>query len=346
MRKDLVNETDLGTPKNIILLIGDGMGLSQISAALYASRKSLAFEDFSYVGLQKTHCKDKLITDSAGSAKVMARGIKANYNAFGTDDSQRAPKSILEIAEDMKWSTGITVTSSLTHATPAAFVTYQEYRSMNEGIASDFLNLEIDYLVGGGKKYFDRRENDTRNLLEELKAKNYQVKSYLDIELNELGINRRKNLAYFTADSEPLSHMAGRDYFVDACNIGVKHLNNRSTKGFFYLIEAAQIDWGGHANEAKMVLDEMTEFNSVIQNMLFFTKKDGETLVIVTADHETGGLSIIGEKDKHELDIAFSTKQHTATMVPVFSFGPGARIFTGVYDNTEIYTKIRSLMQP
>ncbi|NND07559.1 MAG: alkaline phosphatase [Saprospiraceae bacterium] len=346
VRTGQITNTLPDLPNNIILLIGDGMGLSQISAALYSSRKNLALEEFTYVGLQKTHCKDELITDSAASATAISRGVKANYNAFGSDHIRRAPQSLIEIAEEMNMPTGITVTSSLTHATPAAFVTYQEFRSMNEGIASDYLNLDIDFLVGGGKKYFDRRQNDTRNLIEELEERNYQVNTYLDIELRELGISPKKNLAYFTADSEPLSHMAGRDYFIDACNIGVKYLNNKSNQGFFYLIESSQIDWGGHANEVKMVLDEIAEFNTVIHNMLTFAKKDGKTLLIVTADHETGGLSIIGEKEKHKLDIAFSTKQHTATMVPVFAYGPGANMFSGVYDNTEIYSKIRRLLQP
>ncbi len=332
------------TPTNIIFLIGDGMGLSHISAANYSSKKTLAIDQFSTVGLQKTSCKDKLITDSAASAAAMARGIKANYNTFGSDLNDRAPKSILEEAEALGMATGITVTSSLTHATPAAFVTYQESRSLNEGIAADYLDLDVDYLVGGGKKFFDRRQNDDRDLLHELKAKNYQVRSYLDLDIDALNIDSEKNFVYFTADSEPLSHMAGREYFVPACSIGLSYLDRKTKSGFFYLIESSQIDWAGHANEARMVIDELLEFDKVIKNVIDFARKDGNTLVILTADHETGGLAIIGENKKHHLDIAFSTKQHTATMVPIFAFGPGSEQFAGVYENTEIFHKLMKLM--
>jgi alkaline phosphatase len=216
---------------------------------------------------------------------------------------------------------------------------------MYEEIAADYLDLEVDYLVGGGKKFFDRRTVDERNLVQEFQDKGFVVQSYLDDELYNIRIPEKQNFIYFTADSEPLAHMAGRTYFPIACLKGIEYLEQKSDKGFFFLIESSQIDWGGHANEDKIIIDEIIEFDEVIGDILDYARQDGETLVVVTADHETGGFAINGEKNRRELSIAFTTKSHTATMVPLFAYGPGSDLFRGIYDNTEIYRKLKALMQ-
>jgi len=336
--------TGVKVPKNVILMIGDGMGLSQISAAMYSKSRSLNIEEFPYVGLQRTSCKDQLITDSAASAAAIARGIKANKNTFGTTEKSKAPPSILEILNHLGWATGMVVTSSLTHATPAAFVTYQAQRSMYEEIAKDFMNVDIDYLVGGGKQYFERRA-DERNLVEELQNKDVVIKSFMDGELQDISLPGKNRFIYFSADSEPLSHSHGRNYLTYACERGVSFLQKRSEKGFFMLVEGSQIDWGCHANIGELVVEELLDFDEAVGKMLSFAKRDGETLVIVTADHETGGLAIAGETENREPIIKFITKQHTASMVPVFAYGPGAEQFTGVYENTEISEKIKNIMK-
>ena len=316
------------------------MGLSQISGTMYASRKGLQMERFKTIGLQKTSCKDDLVTDSAASAAAMARGVKVNKNTFGTDDKAIAPPSILEQMKNQGWAVGMVVTSSVTHATPAAFVTYQHQRSMYEEIATDYLNIDVDFLIGGGKEYFDRRSIDDRNLIEELKNKDVIIKSYLDGEITDINISSQKRFVYFTADSEPLSHSAGRSYFQPACERALTFLGRRSEKGFFMMIEGSQIDWGGHANVDEMVIDETAEFDQVVGKMLDFAEKDGQTLLVVTADHETGGFSIVGENKKGEPEISFISKDHTATMIPVFAYGPGSELFAGIYENTEIHQKM------
>ena len=338
------NPDQLKPAKNVILMIGDGMGLSQISGAMYSQRPKLSLEKFSTIGLQKTHCRDNLITDSAAAATAMSRGIKANENTFGTTLEERAPPSILEILESRGWATGMVVTSSLTHATPAAFVTYQLRRSMYEEIATDYLNIEVDYLVGGGKKHFDRRETDERDLIKEFTQKKVVVRSFLDEALEEMTISAANNFIYFTSDTEPIPHAAGRQYFKPACERGVAFLKRRSDKGFFLMIEGSQIDWGGHSNLGSVVIDELREFDEVVGAMLHFAQRDEETLLIVTADHETGGFAITGEDDKGNPQISFVSKVHTATMVPVFAFGPGSQYFGGTYENTEIPTKIKKAL--
>jgi len=110
------------------------------------------------------------------------------------------------------------------------------------------------------------------------------------------------------------------------------------------MIEGSQIDWGGHANDSKYIISEMLEFDGVIRQALDFAKRDGNTLVLVTADHETGGYSILKDSKMGDLKTAFTTDYHTATMIPVFAYGPGAETFSGIYENTEIYYKLRKLM--
>ena len=191
---DRSNNLDQKRPKNIILMIGDGMGLSQVSAGIYSSKRGLNIERFNSIGLQKTHCKDKLITDSAASGVAIARGIKADYSTFGSTEEIRAPNSILEELAAAGWATGLTVTSSLTHATPASFYSYQVSRAMYEEIAIDLVKAGVDFLVGGGLKYFERRDTDKRNLVEEMKNSGYQVSSFLDAPLEEIIIARDQSL--------------------------------------------------------------------------------------------------------------------------------------------------------
>lgn len=327
--------------KNVIFMIGDGMGLTQISAASYSFRKPLNIERFNDIGLMKTYCKDDLITDSAAAAAAMSRGIKANKNSFGSDKETSAPKSVIEIFEQKDFQTGIVVTSSLTHATPAAFYTYQVSRSMDEGIALDLLDSRIDFLVGGGMKFFNRR-TDERDLLEEFKVRGYSIRTYLDGSFEDNLAYADRNFLYFTADTKPLPASAGRDYLDKASQFGVRFLQNRAKdNGFFCLIEGSQIDWAGHSNEFEWLLREMRDFDKVVGSMLDFAIKDGNTLLVVTADHETGGLSILSrDPDNNKLISGFSTKLHSGVNVPVFAYGPGSELFRGTYDNTEIKGKI------
>jgi alkaline phosphatase len=329
-----------GPAKNIIFMIGDGMGLTQITAGMYSARRPLNMERFQKIGLQKTHSDDDLITDSAASAAAMARGIKANNGTFGSTLRSRAPKSILEEFDDRNLATGIVVTSSVTHATPAAFFTYQMFRTMNEEIALDYLKVSIDLIIGGGKKYFDRRTTDNLDLVAKMKDKGYKVKSFLDGTLKSQRPRNEEPFIYFTADSEPLPKSHGRDYLPFASQFAADFLKKRSDRGFFLLIEGSQIDWGGHANVSDMIIEEVQDFDEAVGHMLDFAISDGSTLLVVTADHETGGYSIIKE-DEGKLVTHFATKTHTATMVPVFAYGPGSELFQGIYDNTEIYFKLK-----
>ena len=330
--------------KNVILLIGDGMGLTQISAGTFANSNYTNFERFKEIGLHKPYSSNRLITDSAAGATAFSCGVKTYNGAIGVRRDSMAAKTILERAEEAGMSTGLISTSSITHATPASFIAHIKWRKNMEGIAADFLKTEIDYFVGGGRKYFDARDSDDRNLLTELRDKGYVISSYFEEDLNKISIDHTKNFGYLTASEEPLRRMEGREYLELAVRKGLYHLDNHGSNGFFLMVEGSQIDWGGHANDLEWILSEFSEFDQVVGQVLDWAQKDGETLVIVTADHETGGLAIQPDSKMNKINASFTSDYHTGTMIPVFAYGPGASEFSGIYENTAIYFKMKALL--
>ncbi len=325
-------------PKNIILMVGDGMGLGQISAGMYMNGNKLSLEEFHYIGLHKCYAADDLITDSAAAATSFACGIKTYNGAIGVDVNKKPVKTILEYAEEKGLATGLVTTSTIVHATPASFIAHQEQRKMYEEIAADFMNTEVDLFIGGGKNYFDKR-TDNQNLLDQLRDKGYQVNTFLETELADLSPGE-KNLAYLTSNTDPLPVARGRNYLPLASEIACEFMDGRSDKGFFLMIEGAQIDWGGHANDTDYIVTEMADFDKAINKVLEYAKMDGETLVIVTADHETGGFAIQKGSEMGKMEGAFTSDYHTGTMIPVFAYGPGSKAFKGIYENTAIFDKM------
>ena len=332
-------------PKNIILMIGDGMGITQISAGLYSNGNKLNLERFPFVGLHKSYSGDNLVTDSAAGATAFSAGVKSYNGAIGVDMDTLPVVTILELAEAAGLPTGLVSTSSVVHATPASFIAHNRLRRNYEEIATDFLKTEVDLLIGGGAKFFNRRTTDERQLMAELQNRNYAVDNFVKKDIQEISPIATKNYAYFTADAEPLPFSQGRDYLVPASRLAPNFLDKRDTKnkGFFLMIEGSQIDWGGHANKSDYIISEMIEFDNAIGAVLEFAERDGETLVIVTADHETGGYAIQNGSKMGEIDGAFTSDYHTADLIPVFAYGPGAEAFAGMYENTAIFDKMKKL---
>jgi len=329
--------------KNIVLLIGDGMGLTQITAGMYSNGNKLHLEAFKHIGLHKTYASNDLVTDSAAGATAFSCGVKTYNGAIGVDKDGNSVQTIFEEAKLAGWATGMVVTSSITHATPACFYAHQKDRAMMEEIAVDLVQSNVDFFVGGGLKHFIRR-GDERNLLTELANKDYVVSNFVDTEFGDLKIDPGKKFGYFTAHGEPLPLSQGRDYFVPACRSALTYFSNKKEKGFFLMLEGSQIDWGGHANDADYIVSEMIEFDEAIGAVLEFAKQDGETLVIVTADHEAGGFAINPGSTVDNIIAGFTTDKHTATLIPVFAFGPGAELFAGMYENTAIHRKMRKAL--
>ncbi len=332
-------------PKNIILMIGDGMGIAQISASMYLNPKGLFLERFPVVGLQKTFSGDNVITDSAAGATAIACGVKTYNNAIGLDMDTLPVKSILELSNEKGLATGMITTSSIVHGTPGPFLAHVRHRQFKEQIALNYLNTDVDLLVGGGKQYFDRRKTDERNLYKELKEKGYYVSDYFKRDIFEMNISSKRKFIFFTADDDAPSAISGRKYLPFISPLGAKFLRKRSEKGFFLMIEGSQIDWGGHANDADMMVRELDDFNKTIGRILKFAEKDKETLVIVTADHECGGFAINNGSTVEEIVPAFTSNGHTADLIPVFAYGPKSELFNGIYDNTDIYKKMKEALQ-
>lgn len=322
-------------PLNIILMIGDGMGLSQITAGMYVNNNTSTLENFSVVGLSKTHAIKSLVTDSAASGTAMACGDKTYNGVVGINYLNKNLKSILEICEENGYNTGLIATSSIVHATPASFYANVSSRKKYEDIAMQLSTSEVDYFIGGGKKHFNQRE-DGRNLIKEMKSFDMvkNLKGFQKSEADKIGL--------FTYKDEPPSLNQGRDPLLpEYLSATLEKFKNRE-KPFFVLVEGSQIDWGGHANDVDYITSEFIEFNNAIGVALNFLEENPNTLIVVTADHETGGLAIIkGETKNFEIEAGFNTGGHSATMVPVFSHGKNASLFSGIYDNTQIFHKIK-----
>ncbi len=245
--------------------------------------------------------------------------------------------TILEDAQQKEMATGLVATSMITYATPAAFDSHVKLRSNQSSIAIQLLEHKINVLLGGGKAYFlptskpNGERNDNRNLIEEAQSQGYtfvndREKLFSSNGPYLLGLFAEQELT--TRDPEP----SLREMTKKAISI----LEN-TQKGFFLMVEESQIDWAGHDNDQEEIIRLMLLFDEAIKEVLDFAEKDGQTLVIVTGDHETGGLAINGGNlDGSKIQLAWTTKDHTAIVVPVFAFGPKAEHFSGVLDNTDI----------
>ncbi len=321
------------------------MGLPQITGAMYMNNNISVFERFKNIGFHKSHASDNLVTDSAAGATAFASGVKTYNGAVGVDERKESVPTLLEMAEQKQMATGLVASSSITHATPAAFIAHVAGREEVEAIAADFLDTPVDLFIGGGMDYFSRRKTDDRDLVAELTAKGYSITTFINQDIQQLDITTDKNIGYFTANTEPLPVTQGRDYLLPATTKALEFLDERSPNGFFLMIEGSQIDWGGHANDANYVVKEMHEFEKIVAAALDFAARDKSTLVIVTGDHETGGFAVQPGSILNDIQVAFTTKSHTALMIPVFAEGPGAEAFRGIYENTAIFDKIKAALE-
>ena len=252
-------------PKNVIFMIGDGMGITQIQAAMTANGNKLNFERIQTVGLSKTSSSSSYITDSAAGATAFSIGKKTYNGAIGVNADTVAEKTILEYAEDAGLATGLVATSTITHATPASFIAHQPSRRMYEEIANDFLKTDIDVFIGGGKDNFTNRK-DGRNLADSLSANDYQVVFDLD-GLN--AIKEGKIAGLLNAEAMP-PYSKGRGEMLEPSALKAIEILNQNEAGFFLMIEGSQIDWGGHANDPEYVVSELLDFDKVIGIILDF----------------------------------------------------------------------------
>lgn len=324
-------------PKNIILMIGDGMSINSVGISEMFFDNS-PFKRFTYTGLVVTVAADKLITDSAAGATAFATGYRTNKLMVSYKPDSTKAETILEFLSNKDYATGIIVTCALTDATPACFATHSLSRYNFYNIAEQYSNSKIDYLVGGGTQYFlpesmGGTREDGINLVDKFIKRGF---NYLDKVEDILSYDKK----------EPVFGLIGYDEMPEAINrkftlgeltkSGLNYLTGTG-KNFFLMVEGSQIDNVNHANNKEGLIAELTDFNTAINYALDFAEKDKNTLVIVLADHDTGGLSVInGDQKKKQFEIGWTTKNHAANMVAVFAKGPGAEKFTGILDNYQI----------
>lgn len=329
-----------GKPKNVIFIIGDGMGLAQIHAGMVVNGNKLEMEAFRHIGLVKTYSHSHFTTDSGAGGTALACGVKTKNGMIGMGPDSVPVQSVLHLAEKKNLSTGVVSACAVTHATPASFVAHQISRNMYEEIAADFLKTDIDVFIGGGRNNFEKRV-DERNLTTELKSKGYNV-VYSAEEVKAVKSGKLAGLLY----PEHAPAMPERGNFLPEMSMAAIDLLDDNKKGFFLMIEGSQIDWAGHDNDGNRVPLEVIDLDKTIGRVLDYARHKGNTLVIVTADHETGGLTLPdGNLKTNTIKPAFSTKNHTGVMVPVFAFGPGAEEFTGFMENTDFIKKISALLK-
>lgn len=327
-------------PKNIILMIGDGMGTSQVYAGYTAKKGKMNITGMPVTGFSITCSASDYITDSGAGGTALSTGHKTKNYSIGVDTSGKPLETILEMAEKRGLSTGLISTSAITHATPASFIAHTSDRSKYADIAFDFLRTDIDVFIGGGYNHFAQR-TDSLNLTDSLKAHGY----FVTRNLKDVNVESTNRLAALLADEHMPQMSKGRGNMLPDATAMALQILARNANGFFIMIEGSQIDWGGHANDAAYVVDETVDFDNAVGKALTFAGKNGETLVIVTADHETGGFGITGGSVVNgKVQGAFLSKDHTATMVPVFAYGPGSELFTGVQNNTDIFKKCVKLL--
>ncbi|MBC35942.1 MAG: alkaline phosphatase [Bacteroidetes bacterium] len=327
-------------PKNVILLIGDGMGIAQISVGYFENNKQIHFQRCKHTGFSITYSADYPITDSGAAGTALATGYKTNNGMIGMDADSVPVQSILHYAVENGKATALVASSTVVHATPASFIAHNISRYNYEELAEDYLKTDIDIFIGGGLNYFNNRK-DSVDLVSQLKAKDYQIVTKpADLEAIKSG-----KLAGLMYPDHPPKYIDGRGDMLIESSMKAIELMKSNENGYFMMIESSQIDWAGHDNSSEYLVGEMLDFDKTVGAILDYAEKDGNTLVIITADHETGGV-ILPESDERDavMEINFGAAHHTATMVPVFAFGPGADQFTGIMDNTDIFKKMYSLM--
>ena len=341
--------------RNVILFIGDGMGLGPIALARTTAvglDGKLYMERMPVTGFVRTHSADALVTDSAAAATALATGMKTNNGMVSVGPEGEKYPTILEAAQSKGMLTGLVATSSVTHATPACFGAHNQSRNNQPEIAEGLLANKINLIFGGGREYFlpetkaESKRKDEKNLI--LHAENLGY-SYLQSAEQLAAVRGPYVLGLFqtgaltTEPPEPsLAELTQKA--LEILSQKEKGLFKKD-KGFFLMVEGSQIDWACHSNDSDATIRQLLLFDLAVKAGVDFAASNLQTLVIVTADHDTGGLVInAAETPSGDMSLSWSTTGHTALPVPLFAFGPGAELFGGTCDNTDIAKKIAKVL--
>jgi len=345
--------------KNIILLISDGMSLTQVSSYRLLKggpNERIAVDTFPVSGIVLTHSKDAIVTDSASSATAFSTGKKTNNGALGLDQDNKILENFTEKIDKYGYVSSLISTSEITHATPAAYASHVDLRWKTDEISLQMMDSDVMTILGGGRHFFIPEEmggkrSDEVNLLEEIASSHTILTKKSDMDSFDHS-NKGKVVGLFAdealRDAETPDNHSLEPTSSEMLEFALKRsekFTSKGCKGFFVMVEGSQVDWAGHANNLDYLKREMQDFDEAVKTALDFAKNNQETLVIATADHETGGLLIEPATPTNytspEVKFSFNTGigygSHTGVPVPVYAYGPGSENFTGTLDNTDIY---------
>jgi alkaline phosphatase len=326
---------------NVILLIGDGMGLSEISLAYYYGNMESNFSRFKEIGFINTSSAKHKVTDSGAGGTAFSIGEKTYNGAIGVSVDSISVPNIVEILSEDGYNTGVIATSSITHATPACFYAHVVNRAMQDVIATQLVDSDIDFFAGGGTSFFSNRK-DSVDLMKKLSDNGFVINT--EITKSQLDIGSK--YGFLLAEDGMPTMLENRGYFLPEYTKLSLDYFSQFDKSFFLMVEGSQIDWAGHENNADYLIAEVLDFDSTVGVAMDFAEKNKNTLVIVLADHETGGFTLApNDGDYSTIKPAFATHGHSSTLIPVLAFGPGAENFKGIYQNNEIFHKILNLIK-
>jgi Alkaline phosphatase len=318
--------------RNVIIMIGDGMGLEQVSCAWVVNHGKLNLDRFPTVGLSRTYCTNELITDSGAGGTALAIGQKTGYSHVGTAADSTGVPSVLVKAQELGKKTGVVVTCHFADATPCDFCCHNEYRYNQDDLIADYVTCGVDYLAGGGLDWFTVNRKDGRDITKEMAAAGYTVAltedALMKAELPVIGILAPDNLPVAMERGDLYRHSVAR---------GLDILSRESgDKGFVMMLEGSCIDDWLHGNDIGKAMEELLDFDRTIGDVLQWAAADGHTLVVVTADHNTGALTLQdGNLEEGRIGVAFGSESHNGIAVPFYAWGPGSDAFTGIRENDE-----------
>ncbi len=395
---------------NIIYMVGDGMAGNHVLLANILEGRQLNIMKMPYTALMTTYSADSWVTDSAPAGTALFSGYKTLNRAIGILPDGKPVPSLFELAKKNGYKVGLVVTCSVTHATPAAMYGHVSNRNDETTLAEQLTKANFDVIFGAGSKYFLPESKggirkDGKDLIEEMKKMGYKyITNAKDIPM----LYEDKVLGLFgDTHLDPASNRKPEQPTLDVMLAKALELLSKSGDDFVIMVEGSQIDWEAHANDVYGVWKETVEFDNAVKVALDYAKRNGDTLVVVLGDHETGGLSLsnggytidvakarkvkgtgamflskvkldsydtfkaealnffgveiskeefeslkavsnkvyrLNEIVSSKLRIGWTTHDHTAGVVPVYAFGPGAEHFTGFMDNTDVAKTVMKLM--
>lgn len=328
-------------PKNVILLIGDGMGLGQLSSAMYANGGQTTITNLKSAGFVRTQSKTDFTTDSAASGTAYACGIKTHNGAIGVDVDNTPVKNIPEKLAAKGIVSGVVSTDDIIGATPAAFYAHQPSRGMSDEIFADMASSKLSFFSAGSIESFNGRPESVRSAV----SAEYVIVS----DLEDPAASSADKLGYLPSSSVvyDFDEDGNRDYLTSTTQYAIDFLSSKAGKktGFFLMVEGARIDKKSHANNYHDMVLEALDFDKAVTAAIRFAEKDGNTLVVISADHETGAAVVTGGNvSKGDSNGMFSTGGHTPMPVPIFAYGPGSQYFMGVQENSDVSNRIVRLL--